>query len=143
MRRSRTFTVGLFSNFAEGEYSRRSRVGLSTSMRAFPSTITALEFAIPSDIFTGVERPSALAAAGFEDAPRCVGLPPVRARTNSPTRIASIKPAITDHLRRMAGRFGCGSGSLIRRNSNEWLPNGHEEPLNSLEFRCFRILSTG
>ena len=49
-------TVGPFSKWAVGEYSRRSRVGLSTSMRASPDRTSADWWATPLAMFTGVER---------------------------------------------------------------------------------------
>jgi len=56
IRRSRALTVGLFSKFSEGEYSSRSRVGLSTSILAPPARTTADWCARPLVMSTDVER---------------------------------------------------------------------------------------
>ena len=48
--------MGLFSKWPMGEYSRRRRVGLSTSMRASPERTMADWWAVPSAMSTGVER---------------------------------------------------------------------------------------
>src|ERR1700722_11786719 len=49
-------TVGLFSNVAEGEYSKRMRLGLSTSNRAAPDRTIAEGCAWPLAMSIGVER---------------------------------------------------------------------------------------
>ena len=56
IRRSTTLTVGLFSNRSDGEYSRRMRVGASTSNRAGPASTIADGRAVPAPKSTGVAR---------------------------------------------------------------------------------------
>src|SRR3974377_2549226 len=56
MRRSSALTVGAFSKFAVGEYSRRRNVGLSTWIRASADRTIAERFAMPSARSTCVAR---------------------------------------------------------------------------------------
>ena len=76
------FTVGLFSNLPDGEYSSRSKVGLSTSMRASPDRTMADWWAMPSDMSTGVARFTG--DASLRDAPVA---PDAAARGGSTTTV--------------------------------------------------------
>ena len=82
--------VGLFSKLPDGEYSRRSRVGLSTSIRASPERTMADWCAMPSAMSTGVARLTG--AVSLRDGP---GRPDAAAHDGQDNATAVNNTAVT------------------------------------------------